>query len=115
CSEPIRSTPPRASTRSSVMSNRRYLKLVLPRLATRIFTMGFLSCRLRLCTPRASLAEERVDDIALRARDDVRGNQLAVGAGRLGARIDGGADRADVAAHEGRHERAADLHLAGQR
>src|SRR5437764_14138381 len=35
--EPIRSTPPRASTRSSVISNRRYLKLVLPRFATRIF------------------------------------------------------------------------------
>src|SRR5262249_28539271 len=38
CSEPIRSTPPRASTRSPGMSNSRYLKLVLPRFATRTFT-----------------------------------------------------------------------------
>ena len=35
--EPMRSIPPRASCRSSVMSNKRYLKLVEPRLATRIF------------------------------------------------------------------------------
>src|SRR5262249_30273011 len=35
--EPIRSTPPRASSFSPAMSNKRYLKLVLPRLATRIF------------------------------------------------------------------------------
>ena len=41
--EPIRSTPPRASSVSSAMSNRRYLKLVLPRLATRIFMVMHIS------------------------------------------------------------------------
>ena len=41
---PIRSTPPRASCRSSVISINRYLKLVDPRLATRIF----MECRFRI-------------------------------------------------------------------
>src|SRR5579872_1626916 len=38
----MRSTPPRASSRSPFMSNRRYLKLVLPRFATRIFMRPFV-------------------------------------------------------------------------
>ena len=44
---PIRSTPPLANSFSAfAMSYRRYLKLVLPRLATRIFMMIALSYQL---------------------------------------------------------------------
>src|SRR6266850_900259 len=66
--EPIRSTPPRASTRSSAMSNRRYLKLVLPRLATRIFTAASSSdCSAAdkdpgHLEPDADCAHDRADD-----------------------------------------------------
>src|SRR5687767_12861610 len=99
---PIRSTPPRASTFSLVMSNKRYLKLVLPRLATRTFIAARFS---RL------LAEEDRHHVLFRTGDDVGADQLAVLAGRRGAGIDRGTDRADVAAHERGDIGAADLNL----
>src|SRR5436309_1018105 len=96
--EPMRSTPPRASTRSSAMSNRRYLKLVLPRLATRTFIVHLLG-------------EENAQDRFLGTRDHVGADQLAVLRGGGAAGIHRGPDRADVAADERGDVSAADLHL----
>src|SRR5262245_3118242 len=103
----MRSTPPRASTFSSVMSKRRYLKLVLPRLATRIF-ISLRSCKWLF-------AKENVEYGFFGTRNDVGADEFAVLTGRRAAGIDGSPDGANVAADECRHERAADLHLAGHR
>src|SRR5438270_12920234 len=119
----MRSTPPRASTFSVVMSNRRYLKLVLPRFATRIFMVVLGAWSLVLSNAAARnqdpstkflFSKKRFQDGVVRAWDDVSADQLAVLAGGLGAGVNGGADGADVAADEGGHVSAADLHLAGQ-
>ena len=61
------------------------MKLVLPRLATRIFIVSV-----------PSLPKARDDGVA-GPGDDVGGLQLADPAGGLGAGLDGGADAADVA------------------
>src|SRR5262245_16160243 len=106
-SAPIRSTPPRASSRSSAMSNRRYLKLVLPRLATRIFMSADCGVRnaeleirngehgsiphFALRIPR-SLFQDRFQHCLFRPRDHVRADQVAVLGGGLGASVHGGAD-----------------------
>src|SRR4029079_19377279 len=92
--EPIRSTPPRASCRSSAISNSRYLKLVEPRLATRIFMVvlwGTASVPFRCdgidelladpgTPPRAfptALANQRTPRSTLRPAAESRGCQRA--------------------------------------
>ena len=60
------------------------------------------------------LPQEGFDDRFFRPRDHVSADQLAVLAGGVGAGIDSGSHRADVAADERRDISAADLHLAGQ-
>src|SRR5262249_43529008 len=111
----MRSTPPRASTPSSVMSNRRYLKLVLPRFATRIFMTLPGPRRLADSPAGLWLLQEGFEHGFFRPRDDVGADQLAIRLGGLGAGVHGGADRPHVATHERRHIRSADLHLAGER
>src|SRR4051794_35454990 len=102
---PIRSTAPRASRVSAPPSRsyRRYLKLVLPRLATRIFMSA--------SRPPA----ERADDRVARPRDHVRGLQLADPPRRLRPRLDRGADAAHVAPDHDADEPAVELdHRAGE-
>src|SRR5438132_5333569 len=108
----MRSTPPRASTRSSAMSKRRYLKLVLPKLATRIFMMH--SVESRLCDPplNAQLpSEERIQHRFFRSRNHVSADELSIGAGCLSSGIDRCAHRADIASDKRRHVGAANLNL----
>src|SRR5262245_37648480 len=102
----MRSTPPRASTRSYVMSNRRYLKLVLPRLATRIFMTPFRQ--------DALTTQRRDEDRFFPSGDHMRADQFAISAGGLTAGVDRGANGADVTADKRGHIGAADLHLARQ-
>src|SRR5438132_4353489 len=112
----MRSTPPRASTRSSAMSKRRYLKLVLPKLATRIFMMH--SVESRVCDPplNAQLpSEERIQHRFFRSRNHMSADELSIGAGCLSAGVHGGADRADIASDKRGHVGAANLNLTGQR
>src|SRR5262249_8612047 len=56
----------------------------------------------------SSLAQEHLQHVALGARDDVGADQLAVRRRGLGAGVHRRPHRADVAAHERRHERVAD-------
>src|SRR5438094_2159710 len=118
------------------MSNRRYLKLVLPRLATRIFIEsmhhkgtegtkerkavdqwpGYCSlCSLCLCGDSFLPSQERIQDGLFRPRNHVGANQLAVGTGGLSTRIDRCTDGADVAPDKRCHIGAANLNLTGQR
>ena len=102
--EPIRSIAPRASTGSagSLMSKRRYLKLVLPRLATRTFNAA---------DPPPNARTTAV----VRPGNDVGGLELADPAGGLGAGLDGGSHAADVAPDHHAHDAAVELdHRAGQ-
>src|SRR5206468_8088364 len=78
--EPIRSTPPRASCRSSAISNSRYLKLVEPRLATRIFMTGRWA---------RVLSQKRLEQPLGRPCNHVAADKLASLLGRLRARFDG--------------------------
>src|SRR5438552_1088339 len=75
---PIRSTPPRARQRSSAMSKSRYLKLVEPRLATRIF---MVNRRVHAANASAGevagLTDERFKQTFGRPRDHVAADELA--------------------------------------
>src|SRR5262245_33291193 len=85
--DPIRSIAPCASTGSagSLRSKSRYLKLVLPRLATRTFKMRLL--------------REGADDDRVGPGNDVGRAQLTDLARSLGAGLDGRTDAADIAAN----------------
>src|SRR5438477_3794584 len=100
--EPIRSVPPRASCRSSRMSNRRYLKLVEPRLATRMFIANVpFPCRY-------GRLQVRLNQSVGGARNHMAGHELADLRGRGRAGFNCRADTAHVATDDGRHEAAAD-------
>src|SRR2546423_13573939 len=92
------------------MSNSRYLKLVEPRLATRIF-MSLAAASTRRSTAPAwspALTEKRLEQPFGRTGNHVAADQLARLLGGLGAGFDRGADAADVALHDRRDQRPAD-------
>src|SRR5712692_6841117 len=98
------------------MSNRRYLKLVLPKLATRIFIMHSVESRVCDTSLNAQLpSQERIQHGFFRSRNHVSADELSIGAGRLSAGVDGGADRADIASDKRGHVGAANLNLTRQR
>jgi hypothetical protein len=54
-----------------------------------------------------------LEQVGMRARDDVGAHKFATAFGRFGPGIDGSFDAADIAADEHGHETAANLDLTG--